>query len=57
MKGKDIAKYIAYASDDIDLVVLTRKDYERLRKKAFFYDDLKKYFVERLTKFPDHDIL
>ena len=34
MTGKEIAKYLAYAPEDIDLVVLKREDYERLMKKA-----------------------
>ena len=57
MTGKEIAKYLAYAPEDIDLVVLKREDYERLMKKAFFYDDLRKYFEKHLTRVRVYDII
>ncbi len=49
MTGKEIAKYLVYAPDDVDLVVLPRAKYDKLMKKAFFYDDLRKYFEKHLT--------
>lgn len=57
MTGKEIAKYLAYAPDDVYLIVLKREDYERLKKKEFFYDDLRKYFEKHLTTARVYDII
>lgn len=50
MTAKELSRYLAYAEENIDLVIITREEYERLRKKAFFYDDLRKYFEKTLDK-------
>ena len=50
MTSKEINKYLAYAPENIDLVVLRRDEYDRLMKKAFFFDKLKKKFQKMLDK-------
>lgn len=50
MKGKELSKYLEFAPDDIDLVVMTKENYNQLKKKALLYDDLKKRIEKHLTK-------
>lgn len=42
MKGVEIALYLAYADQNVDLVVLTRETYERLMCKAKLLDSIRK---------------
>ena len=50
MKATELMGYLTYVSEDIDLVVLDREEYDRLKKKACFYDKLQKFFKNHLTE-------
>lgn len=46
MRAEEIAKYLLYTEPDLDLVVLDRKTYERLLKKAKTLDAIKDNMCE-----------
>ena len=42
MKIKELKKYLEYADDNVDVVVLSTERYENLLRKATAYDKVKK---------------
>ena len=57
MKATELMGYLTHMPDNVDLVVLDREEYDRLNKKAFLYEELKKFFKKCLTNESKCDII
>lgn len=47
MKAKEIVKYMAYADNNEDYVVLTRKNYNKITRLAKKYMQIKKITLDK----------
>mgnify|MGYP003307134093 CR=1 FL=1 len=46
MKIKEVKNYLEYADPNIDIMILTREQYDKLIRKAKYFDRLKELIVD-----------